>query len=119
MDGRNHRDDVRLIAASAFQRMSSKCVELSVAAVEILLDSLSVAQLVPWPAPRIWPSFNFKETVFMSDESDPRDSRNYQFRLQTFIDRLAFLIAKRWIREQQQDARRPVKEEPTAKNDGS
>ena len=35
----------------------------------------------------------------MSDKSDPRDSRNYQVRLQTFFDRVAFLIAKRWIRE--------------------
>lgn len=55
----------------------------------------------------------------MSDESDPRDSRNYQVRVQTFIDRLAFLIAKRWIREQQQGATEQVKDQQTTTDDAS
>jgi hypothetical protein len=82
-------------------------------------DSSLASQLVPRLAPRSWPSFYFKETVFMSDESDPRDSRNYQVRVQTFIDRLAFLIAKRWIREQQQGATEQVKDQQTTTDDAS
>jgi len=81
--------------------------------------SFLVVQLIPRPASTSWPSLNSKETVFMSDESDSRESRNYQARVQTFIDRLAFLIAKRWIREQQQGGTGQLNDQPTTPDDAS
>ena len=41
----------------------------------------------------------------MSKDSDDELSRNDEKRLQKFLDCFAYLLAKRWIRDQQQEER--------------
>lgn len=49
----------------------------------------------------------------MSDPIDTESSHSSQKRVQPFLDCIAFLLAKRWLRDQrQQDSEKPPQERP-------
>jgi hypothetical protein len=51
------------------------------------------------------------ETVFMSESSDKVASRQAEKKTQPFLDCIAHLMAKRWLRDQRQQNEEPTQQE--------
>ena len=60
--------------------------------------------------------FNPGDTT-MSDNPNPEPSQNAERRLEPFMDCLAFLLAKRWLREQRQSEEKPPQNQPEPQED--
>jgi hypothetical protein len=51
-----------------------------------------------------------REILMMSDHREQESARRAEGRLQPFLDCVAYLLAKRWLRDQRQQEERPPRE---------
>jgi len=63
-------------------------------------------------------NFNPGDTTMPnSPNPTPKSSTNTERRIEPFMDCLAFLLAKRWLREQRQSEEKPPQDQPEPQGD--